>query len=539
MKSTKSRIIKWLVIFLLCVINISCFFINPIFRILNVTYLNGVLMAIHFSTCLIMLQLDYKYGSKIAFTLMVAYLIQIIFTFGKVRGNSAIPGFFNTILYIITLYILARKFIILEKFAVTDSLTGLKNRRGLFNEMDSLIFKKKPFYTVYIELGNFKQINDTYGHYYGDQVLKLVTQRIIDVLGTDGIATRINGAEFVVIIFDDEKVHDLTRKILDAIREKNSIIHNGIEITGYLTAYAGISHYPFDAKDSDTLIKFADIAMYAARKNNANQITDFTKDMEDTFLHSIEVEKNIKEGFSNNNFYMVYQPQYNMEGKRLRGFEALLRLKNNGGETISPAEFIPIAEASDLIFQIDDFVLNIVMQEFSPLLKKSKDIVISVNVSAKNIASFDFAERIERMLKKNDFNPHNLEIEITEYCLVNSVETTVQNINRLKDLGVQIALDDFGTGYTSLSYIAKLPVNLLKIDKTLVDDITSSQKSQDFVNAVISMGHIMGCDVISEGVENQPQLDILKTQGCDFVQGFVWSKPLDYDVAKDMIQRVS
>ena len=253
----------------------------------------------------------------------------------------------------------------------------------------------------------------------------------------------------------------------------------------------------------------------------------------------IEVEKNIKEGFSNNNFYMVYQPQYKMEGKRLRGFEALLRLKNNGGETISPAEFIPIAEASDLIFQIDDFVLNIVMQEFSPLLKKSKDIVISVNVSAKNIASFDFAERIERMLKKNDFNPHNLEIEITEYCLVNSVETTVQNINRLKDLGVQIALDDFGTGYTSLSYIAKLPVNLLKIDKTLVDDITSSQKSQDFVNAVISMGHIMGCDVISEGVENQPQLDILKTQGCDFVQGFVWSKPLDYDVAKDMIQKVS
>lgn len=536
MKSTKSRIIKWLVIFLLCVINISCFFINPIFRILNVTYLNGVLMAIQFSTCLIMLQLDYKYGSKIAFTLMVAYLIQIIFTFGKVRGNSAIPGFVNTILYIITLYILARKFIILDKFAVTDSLTGLKNRRGLFNEMDSLIFKKKPFYTVYIELGNFKQINDTYGHHYGDQVLKLVTQRIIDVLGTDGIATRINGAEFVVIIFDDEKVHDLTRKILDAIRDKNSIIHNGIEITGYLTAYAGISHYPFDAKDSDTLIKFADIAMYAARKNNASQITDFTKDMEDTFLRSIEVEKNIKEGFSSNNFYMVYQPQYKMEGKQLRGFESLLRLKNNEGETISPAEFIPIAEASDLIFQIDDFVLNRVMQEFSPLLKKSKDIVVSVNVSAKNIASFDFAERIERMLKKNDFNPHNLEIEITEYCLVNSVETTVRNINRLKDLGVQIALDDFGTGYTSLSYIAKLPVNLLKIDKSLVDDIASSEKSRDFVNAVISMGHIMGCQVISEGVENQPQLDMLKTQGCDYVQGFVWGKPLAYDVARDMVQ---
>lgn len=536
MESMKSKMMKGLVFFILASVHIACYFITPVFRALNISFLNGVLMAVEFSTCLLMLQIDYKIGFRISFTLMFISLVQIIFTFSRVHGVSAIPGFANTVIYLITLCILFRKFRILDRLAVTDSLTGLKNRRGLYKEMDSLIFKKKAFYTVYIELGNFKQINDTYGHHYGDQVLKLVTKRILDVLGKDGIATRINGAEFVIIIFDDEKVHDITNRIIQAISEKNSIIHNGIEITGYLTAYAGISHYPFDAKDADTLIKFADIAMYASRKTNADHITDFTKDMEDTFLRSIEVEKNIKEGFSSNNFYMVYQPQYKMEGKNLRGFESLLRLKNDKGENISPAEFIPIAEASDLIFQIDDFVLNRVMQEFSPVIKVSKDILISVNVSAKNIASFDFADRIEKMLKANDFSAKNLEIEITEYCLVNSVDTTVRNINRLREMGVQIALDDFGTGYTSLSYIAKLPVNLLKIDKSLVDDITSSQKSRDFVNAVISMGHIMGCAVISEGVENQPQLDMLKTQGCDFVQGFVWGKPLAYDIARGMVQ---
>lgn len=178
------------------------------------------------------------------------------------------------------------------------------------------------------------------------------------------------------------------------------------------------------------------------------------------------------------------------------------------------------------------------MTEFTDIIKnKQTDLIISINVSAKNIASIGFPEKVRELLDKTQFPPKNLEIEITEYCLVSSVETTVENINTLRKMGLHIALDDFGTGYTSLSYLAKMPISLVKIDKSMIDDITISEKSRDFITAVISMGHIMGCKVISEGVEYTDQLEILKEKECDFIQGFVWSKPVSYTEAKQIAEK--
>ena len=205
---------------------------------------------------------------------------------------------------------------------------------------------------------------------------------------------------------------------------------------------------------------------------------------------------------------------------------------------ISPSEFIPVAESCGLIGEIDDYVLIRVMKEFKEMVVYvQENLIISVNISAKSLCNPMFSEKISSIIMQTGFPARNLEIEITEYSLVHSFDVAIENIKRLRSLGVKVALDDFGTGYTSLSYLYKMPVNLLKIDKTLIDDIENDAKSRLFVNAVISMGHLMNCEVISEGVENTNQVSILESQNCDFIQGFVWSKPLEYEDARKMAMK--
>lgn len=499
---------------------------------------NGVLLAVQFLLCLSLVIINYRVGFITSITLLLGSLSFMLIVILKFKDMSPVPGLCNMLIYVITIFILCTKFRTLDKNAVTDLLTGLKNRRGLFEILNNKIMGKKPFYLVYIDLGNFKMINDNYGHFYGDSLLKVVTERIINIVGKQGIVTRIGGDEFVLIINDNVNVHGLTEKVISSISKKIDITLNGVLIQSYLTAYAGITYFPDDASTAESLIKYADIAMYHATKNHADHIFHFTKELEQEFARKIEVEKIIKEALAYDGFYLDYQPQYSIEDKKLRGFESLLRLRSQEGELVSPTEFIPIAESSDLILKIDDYVLNRVMTEFTDIIKnKQTDLIISINVSAKNIASIGFPGKVRELLDKTQFPPQNLEIEITEYCLVSSVETTVENINTLRKMGLHIALDDFGTGYTSLSYLAKMPISLVKIDKSMIDDITISEKSRDFITAVISMGHIMGCKVISEGVEYTDQLEILKEKECDFIQGFVWSKPVSYTEAKQIAEK--
>ena len=221
-----------------------------------------------------------------------------------------------------------------------------------------------------------------------------------------------------------------------------------------------------------------------------------------------------------------------LEGKKLRGFETLIRMKLPDGTFISPGEFIPVAEKGNHILSIDDYVLHRAMREFKDIVaEKNPELIVSVNVSAKNIGSQDFPERIKQIIDETGFPAKNLEIEITEYCMVQSIRTTVENIKKLREMNIQVALDDFGTGYTSLNYLSQMPVNLLKIDKSLIDDIEQNRQKCEFVNAIIAMAHLMGCEVISEGVESELQLDKLKENNCDFIQGYVWGKPLPYEKA--------
>lgn len=535
MKKTSNVSKIWkivLCVFLYIVLQVSTVVLDR----LGIKGYNGVLMAFQFVCCLTMVWVDYKVGTLTSFVLMGYSIINVTVVMLVSKQIGPLPGFCNMMIYVLCLVLLVRQFHIREKDAITDDLTGLMNRRGMYQKIDARIAKEKPFYVVYIDLWNFKVINDNYGHAYGDNLLRLVTERVTSVVGKDVSIARIGGDEFVLLVHGEEDVAELTERILKKLEEKAPVVTNSyVRVDSYLKTYAGVSRFPNDGTDAETLIKCADIAMYHASRQDAKQICFFDKDMEKHLTREMELEKLIKEGLEKDYFYLMYQPQYHIEGKKLRGFEALLRMKSAKGEYISPAEFIPVAEKGELILQIDDYVLRRAMKEFRDVVTQVRDeLTISVNVSAKNISSKGFADKVKQLLEETGFPAKHLEIEITEYCMVESVELTIENIVELRALGVQVALDDFGTGYTSLSYLAKMPINLLKVDKSLVDDIVADEKSRDFVTAVIAMGHMMGCEVISEGVESEDQLHMLNEQECDFVQGYVWGKPLAYDVARDL-----
>lgn len=417
---------------------------------------------------------------------------------------------------------------------MTDVVTGLLNRRGLYQKLIALIENEKPFQLIYFEIANFKLLNDSFGHVYGDLVLKKITKLLQDYFGEKGTVVRSGGSEFVVILKDSADAEKDANHILQILAEKIILSEDSDVHDCYLTVFAGISSYPDNSANYEELINFADMAMLEAAKKNSAHAVLFEPSMEERAKRQMEIERLIKAGLENDYFYLMYQPQFMLDGKKLRGFESLIRMKLPDGTIISPGEFIPVAEKGKNIVLIDEYVLRRATREFKGIVAKNPELMISVNVSAKNIGSPDFPEKVKEIIEEIGFPAKNLEIEITEYSMVQSVKVTVDNIKKLRVLGIQVALDDFGTGYTSLNYLSQMPVNLLKIDKSLIDDIEQDEQKCKFVNAIIAMGHIMGCEVISEGVENEMQLEKLKENDCDLIQGYDWGKPLPFDAARSL-----
>lgn len=531
-QKTKKKCLLFLFTFIFIVLQIVIIRLNQ----QNRTEFSGVILAMQFVACLFLVNVDHKWGARIALTLLVLGLSLMTYTIVFTQNMSPLPGVCNLMIYLLTLTSLKRQLTIRDKEAVTDYLTELRNRRGLLQYLKEKIEDKNPFHIVYIDIGNFKLVNDNYGHTYGDQILQIISKRMKDIIYKDEVLARIGGDEFVLVLNDDRNVEEMTNAVLDRICEKIRLNLENSVVDIYLTAHAGIASYPMDSKSVESLIQYADIAMYEASKSKTDRIYFFSKDMEEKLTREMELSRLIKEGLKADYFYLVYQPQYKLDRKTLRGFETLIRMKAPDGAMISPGEFIPVAEKNDLILQIDDYVLRRALKEFRDVIEQTKqDVIISVNIFAKNIADLNFVHKVRDILDETGFKAENLELEITEYCLVQSIDITIENIKKLRQMGIQVALDDFGTGYTSLSYLAQMPINLLKLDKSLIDDIQTLQKKQDFVTAVISMGHIMGCEVISEGVEYEEQLAVLNNQSCDYIQGYVWGKPMEYQSAVDLL----
>lgn len=494
----------------------------------------GILQAMIGLMCIVMVCLDYKIGRVLAY---IFTLGSIFFMFmGIIRSGemSSLPGIYNSIITVVSVTIISLGLSKADKRAVTDFLTGLRNRRGFVTLLENSIREKKHFHVIYFEIENFRTINDNLGHKYGDLALKTVADKLREVENEDNVyVSRIGGAEFAAVVFGSIDPESFATKVIEKMGTSITNVDDDFDIRLTLSIYSGISTFPDDSTNSDDLLKYADIAVFNARLGHSkNRICFFNNEMKERFFRQIELERIVKESLLKDYFYLVYQPQYEIKEKKLRGFETLIRLRLPDGTMISPGEFIPVVEKTELINRIDSYVLRRALKEAKQMVElRNKDITISINVSAKNISSNGFVDEVTNALKSSGFPPECLEIEITEYSFAEDREITIENVTRLRKLGIQIALDDFGTGYTSLSQVMHLPISLLKIDKSLIDDIENNQVNREFVDAIIYMGHLMNCEVISEGVESDEQLGLLMDHECDFIQGFVWGKPLEYDTA--------
>lgn len=464
-----------------------------------------------------------------------------------VRGNlHSLPGLFSSVLIIGAISIIHFNYKKVLNYqqsireqAVTDRITGLPNRFACNELLTDLQKRSEPFVLVSVDLNDFKSINDTMGHDTGDQVLSEVARRWKDLansLSTETVdfVARNSGDEFMLVISEFES-KDAIEKTIDAYRaalEKKITID---DCDYYLTACFGYSLFPEDSDVIENIYLFSDAALHEVKKTGSgSRVMRFTPDVLNT-ERSLEIERKIRSALSSDKIFFHLQPQYDIN-HNLRGFEALARMKDDDGSMISPADFIPIAEKTGLVDRIDMRVFELAVEFLAKVSKETEnDVMMSVNVSVRHLMKNSFINDIKQVLKYHEISPERIEIEITESIMIDSAEKALQRINEIKAMGMKVAIDDFGTGYSSLSYLNNFPSDLLKIDKAFIDQMSLSESSKQYVAMIISIGHILHLKVISEGVESADQVDILKNIGCDYIQGFVWGKPMPPEEAGKLV----
>lgn len=413
--------------------------------------------------------------------------------------------------------------------AFYDSLTKLPNRTLFMRKLDEEIEWAKRNNSngavFFIDLDNFKNINDTLGHNYGDKLLVYLSKKLKRLITSEDIICRLGGDEFLLIhaCSDCVEMERYAKKLLD-------LFDNSFEIDNkemYVTASIGIAIYPKDGEDSSEILKNADFAMYKAKELGKNRFAFYNESIYMQLERKTNIERILRNSIGNNELMIYYQPQYDVNTEEIFGFEALLRLNSIELGFISPAEFIPIAEESRYISEIDLWILKEACLQCKEWMQKGYEFKsISVNVSSVDMQKNNFLENIKKILKETKISPDIIELEITETALMTSIDYNINELNELKKIGIRIALDDFGTGYSSLNYLRSIPINTLKIDKSFIDNITTSKKEESIMNNIIEMAHTMDLKVVAEGVETSNQLKILKEKRCDYIQGYYFSRPL-------------
>lgn len=506
----------------------------------------GVFSSIANISVIFMVVLYNKVGFIVALVLMSLQFPKLFFDVFFRNTPSSLPGLFLNILTIVSIILIYFKNIKAEKYqkkirdqAVTDMLTKLPNRFAGTELVERLVKQGRKFAVVSIDLNNFKSINETMGQNTGNGVLTEVAARWKNIAETGATGTvdfiaRHGGDEFSLIIrgyYSDEELLK-TIKCYEAALDGKITID---ECDFYITASIGYTEFPTDANTGDALFSCAETAMQEVKRaNSSDHILRFTPDMLKT-EHIVEIERKIRDALEKDTIFFNLQPQFDMSHD-LRGFEALARMKDADGKIISPGEFIPVAEKVGLIDKVDSAVFRKSAAFFGELIKKTgMNITLSVNVSVRHLMKNGFLKEVREIIDSSGVPANRIEIEITESIMIDSYEKAFNCINEIKKMGIKIAIDDFGTGFSSLSYLHKFPADLLKIDKSFIDKMNTDDPSKQFVASIISIGHIMGFDVISEGVEENTQLDTLHEIGCDFIQGYIWGRPLPAEDAEKLV----
>ncbi len=428
----------------------------------------------------------------------------------------------------------------IEQLAYHDGLTGLYNRVAfmkyayeIFHDASVGASKHAIFF---IDLDNFKNINDTLGHDYGDLLLKDVSDRMLSCVTSDDILARNGGDEFLILKNRFDTVDDLENFASQLV----NVVHHPFILndeTAVVSMSVGIAVFPNNGLTVSELIKNADIAMYNAKNSGKNSYRFFDSYMEDDVNRKNDLADILSHVIDKNEIYLQYQPQVNVESGQVTGYEALMRIESELVGFISPAEFIPIAEETGIINILGEWAL-IEACNFNQVLIKSGfgPLRVSVNVSTTQLKDDHLIDIIKSIPEKTGMDLKHLEIEITESVLMNSFEHNLKLINQMKELGCSIALDDFGTGYSSFNYLTQIPIDTLKIDKSFIDGICSNEKDRCIADSIIDLAHKMDISVVAEGVEDNEQLQILQNQFCDTLQGYLFSKPLN---STDFIELLS
>jgi diguanylate cyclase (GGDEF)-like protein/PAS domain S-box-containing protein len=418
----------------------------------------------------------------------------------------------------------------IEYMAHHDALTGLPNRVLAHDRMERAIAYAREHNTMsallFIDLDGFKAINDTLGHSIGDRVLQSVSQRLRECLRERDTLSRQGGDEFLLILSALTTLIDIkiiAEKLIEAFDQPFYVQNHPLS----LSASIGISRYPDDGADFETLLQSADMAMYKAKESGKNTYRFYTKEMIHHQLDYFTLQNDLKTAVIEKQFVLHYQPQIDLGQNRIVGVEALIRWRHPQRGMIPPMEFIPLAESSGLIVQIGEWVIREASAQAARWQSMGIEIGVAVNISGVQFKRGNLAEVVSDALKDSKLPPSYLELELTESIMMQDVESTLQMVHRLKAHGVQLSIDDFGTGYSSLAYLKRFALDKLKIDQSFVRDILSDQEDAIIVSTIVQMAKSLNLKTIAEGVENQAVLDVIESYGCDEVQGYHFAKPLE------------
>ena len=422
-----------------------------------------------------------------------------------------------------------------------DQLTGLPNRR-LFHEQLKQILKRaekrgKKAALIFADLTNFNRINDTLGHSAGDKLLKAVADRLLRMVSARDFVARIGGDEFTMIIEDvpnTETVALTARTLIETILSPIEL--SGTEVN--VGACVGISIFPDDGTEPDKLVNFADMALRTAAHSAPNSYFFFSQEMNEETEDRLALERDLRKALLQNEFALFFQPQLDVKTGKINAAEALVRWFHPTRGMVSPMRFIPIAEDTGLIIPLGDWILKEALRHIKLWDEMGlPKISVAVNLSAIQFQQEDLAGSVEKTLEESGVPPERLELELTESVVMQDARKADDMLSRLSRIGIKLAIDDFGTGYSSLSYLKRFAVDRLKIDQSFVRDMTHNNDDAEIARAIINLGHTLGLEIVSEGVETKEQLELLKQQGCDIIQGYYISKPIPASDIPDFLRK--
>lgn len=425
-----------------------------------------------------------------------------------------------------------------------DTLTKLPNRSFLMLRLEQVVAQSKrknlKFALLTLDLDNFKDINDSYGHNIGDEILIHISKILRNRLRQEDTVFRLGGDEFGILIEQIDNIDDVTVIVRDIMKLINNVYKTKASIELIINSSVGVAIYPNHGKNAKDIFQNSDAALNLAKQKGKKTFAFYSDELTIAALNRVEVEAKLRKAIIKNEFRLYYQPQFCIKTDQLIGCEALIRWEQQDGKIASPIEFISIAEQTGLISKIGEWVIHEASRQTKIWINKGvlpSSFKMSINISAKQFHYQDINSLIETILNLHMLDARYIKIEITESVLVDKEQETILILEKLKKLGIDIALDDFGTGYSSLSYLKKFPIDTLKIDKSFVDELPYNKSDIEIANTIISLGHNFGFEVLAEGVETKDQLEFLKSSGCDSFQGYFKNRPLSaFDFEKEILK---